>query len=268
MLTREVMGWIALSILWVNALLVAAAALKDLGTLTRQERALGPFRRARVLRGDGRGGAFAGHRVEQVGRAAAENGKREAIVFHDRSYGGELYGGAVALDEGGEEVRVEPAIESEIWVSVEEQAQRAVCPSEARFDEAYPHARKARGYSRTVEVPVEAGSMVWLGGETPSAPRLVATLDPRGVIRSRAVQCAVFAALTLVAAAGCTAVALWPPVFGTVSTLGGLLCLGYFLGVQPLGVTVRNAVRLPSQRILRGTWERRAENAPDPAATR
>ncbi|EYF01524.1 hypothetical protein [Chondromyces apiculatus] len=265
MLTREIMGWIALAILWVNTLLVAAAALKDLGAIARKTRALGPFRRGRVVRGKGRSGALAGHRVEQVGRAGAEGGGREEIVFHDKSYGGEIYGGAVALEDGGREVTVAPAIDGQVWLSAEEQAAAAACPSEERFAEAYPHARKARGYSRTVEAQIREGATVWLGGEEPSAPRLLSTLDPQAWARSRMLRCAAFALATVVVCAACTAVALWPPVFGTVSKIGALLCLGFFLGVQPLGVTVRESVRSPEVRALRGRWQSGPVPSPDRA---
>lgn len=256
MLTREIMGGIALAILWVNTLLVAAAALKDLRDIARRMRELGPLRRAKVVRGDGKGGALAGSRVEQVGRAAA--GKGDAIVFHDRSYSGEIYGGAVALEDGGREITIAPAVDAEVWVSREDMDAAAACPSEARFDEAYPHARKARGYSRTAEARIQDGRAVWLGGEDPAAPRLVAATDPRAWARASMARCAAFAVAEVLAAAGCTAVALWPPAFGLVSTIGGALCLAFFLLVQPAGVAVRESVRPPSRRILRGRWERRS----------
>ena len=50
--------------------------------------------------------------------------------------------------------------------------------------------------------------------------------------------------------------ALWPPVFGLVSTLGGALCLAFFLIVQPAGTALRDAVRVPSRAIVRGQWKR------------
>jgi hypothetical protein len=40
----------------------------------------------------------------------------------------------------------------------------------------------------------------------------------------------------------CTALALYPPVFGAVSTGGGLACLLFFLLVQPFGTALRDTV--------------------------
>ena len=61
----------------------------------------------------------------------------------------------------------------------------------------------------------------------------------------------------LVGSAGITVLALWPPVFGRVSTLGGALGLVYFLGfLLPGGVLVRDAVRPASVAFVRGRWTR------------
>jgi hypothetical protein len=48
--------------------------------------------------------------------------------------------------------------------------------------------------------------------------------------------------------------ALWTPMFGLVSMLGAAAALGVFLGVQPLGVAVNEAVRTPDRAYLRGRW--------------
>ncbi|MDP2316889.1 MAG: hypothetical protein Q8P41_28615 [Pseudomonadota bacterium] len=49
--------------------------------------------------------------------------------------------------------------------------------------------------------------------------------------------------LLLCGAAACTALALTAPVFGTVSTVGGVACLAFFLLVQPLGTALRDYAR-------------------------
>jgi hypothetical protein len=146
-------------------------------------------------------------------------------------------------------------------------AAAGACPSAARFDEAYTHARKARGYSRTVEAMVREGAEVWLaGGDEAIAPALLSTVDPRSWARSRVALIAAFAAGEIAVAAGCTALALVPPVFGTVSTIGAALCLLFFLLVQPAGTAVRGAVRPPSRAIARGRWERRGLAGSAPVA--
>jgi hypothetical protein len=68
--------------------------------------------------------------------------------------------------------------------------------------------------------------------------------DPR-----RAAQIRWVVAGMLLGAAACTTLALWPPVFGRISTVGGLAGLAFFLLVQPLGTALRDharAGRLPS----------------------
>jgi hypothetical protein len=273
------MGALALSILWVNTLLIVAAALKQAAAIAARLRRMGPragsgasLLEARVVRGHGRGGAIAEHRIEQVGRAGAD-GAGEAIVFADRSYGGEILGGVVTAD--GREIAVEPSVEVEVWLSRAEVLEAAACPSGAAFDEAFALARKARGFARTIEARVGAGARVWLlgaverdaSGASRMAPALLSSVDPRAACRSRLALLVAFAAGALGALAGCTALALAQPRFGTASTVGAALCLGYFLLIQPLGTAVRDAVRLPSAAIVRGRWARGHVGAASAAPT-
>jgi hypothetical protein len=185
----------------------------------------------------------------------------------------------VAIEgERPREVTVAPAIEAEVWVPREAAAAAGACPSAARFDEAYPHARKARGYSRTVEAMIRQGEAVWLargaqpageeGSAEAMAPALLSTMDPRAWARSRMALLAAFAAGEIAVAAGCTALALLPPAFGTISKIGAGLGLLFFLLVQPAGTAVREAVRPPSRAIVRGKWERRVLEGPAAAASR
>ncbi|AUX32265.1 MULTISPECIES: hypothetical protein [Sorangium] len=278
MLTRELMGALALAILWVNTLLIAAAALKQLAAVAATLRRLGarldrrgaaPIE-ARVLRGDGRGGALAGHRIEQVGRAGAAGSAREEIVFADSGRGGEIYGGAVVA--GGREIAIAPAVEGEVWVSRAEVRAASACPSEARFDEAYEHARRPRGFSRTVEARICAGAPVWLIGDVERdvdgadrmRPALVSSVDPRAVCRRKVALLSLGVAGVLAGLVGCTALALSRPRFGPLSTAGGALCLAFFLLVQPLGTALRDAARLPSAAPARGRWVRRRAGAASP----
>ncbi len=66
----------------------------------------------------------------------------------------------------------------------------------------------------------------------------------------------VFVPAILAGAAGCTALALTQPVFESVaSKLGGLLGLVFFLVVLPAGTAIRDFMREPSRRFVRGVWE-------------
>src|SRR5882672_6165645 len=113
MLSREVMGVLALAILWVNTLLIAAAALKASATLARLRRGFGSISKGTVARGDGPSGALAALEVEQVGRLGAATDP--VILFHDRSHACKVFGGRVAL-EGGREIDVPTADDAEVWV--------------------------------------------------------------------------------------------------------------------------------------------------------
>jgi hypothetical protein len=55
-----------------------------------------------------------------------------------------------------------------------------------------------------------------------------------------------------------TVLALWPPVFGHVSTLGALVLVGHFLGMTPLAMAARERSRWPAVQFLRGEWKRDA----------
>jgi hypothetical protein len=263
-LTREIMGALALAILWVNTLLVAAAALKQAGELRRRMRALRPLAPGEqgeglieglIEEGDGEGGALARYEVEQIGRAGAEHAGRRTIHFGDRTFGGAVLGGVVTA--GGSRVRV-CAGDGEVWPDRADVLSAAACGGQAR---------KARGHAREVQVALRAGGPVWIAGAVratsggleivPSgeAPLLVSAIEPRAWIRGKVTLAVLFAVAETAIAAGVTALVLVPPVFdGWVSKIGGVLGLGFFLGVQPVGTAVRDALRPPSRAFVRGRW--------------
>jgi hypothetical protein len=281
MLSREIMGYLALAVLWVNTLLIAFAALKELIALLERRSLLRPpdanashgyaLLKARVLRGDGPDGSFASRRIEQLGRSAGDATHRRAILFSDRNAVSEIFGGAVHIDGAppNEEAEITPALEgAEVWLSESAMRAAAACPSPDRFDAAYEDARKARGFARTVETLIPPETPLWIAGDVgrahaaaplrvaPSRVRglLVSTFDPRPLL-TRKIVLSIAAILAILAgAAACTALALTRPYFGTVSTIGGALSLAYFLLVQPAGTALRDAVRLPHRAPLRGEW--------------
>lgn len=300
MLSREVMGLLALGILWVNTLLVVAVAAKELAALFEKRRSLRARSlepgslgagvgvvMGRALRGDGPHGALAAQKVEQIGRSAGEGGEAgsmRAILFSDRAASGVVFGGALRVelaDGKTEEVAVLAAEGAEVWLPREELEKAAEEPSVERFDRAYEDAKKARGFARTVTASVEAGRTVWVAGELTreggdgalrigparGAAALVSTVDPRALCtRKIALSVAAIAGI-LAAAAGATALSLTRPHFGLVSTIGGAASLAFFLLVQPAGTALRDAVRLPHRAFLRGAW-RRDEGALSADATR
>jgi hypothetical protein len=275
MLSRELMGALALAILWVNTLLIAAAASKEIAALRAWRRRLEPIEgdsgtgllRATVTSGAGPGGALAVHRVEQLGRAATnDDGGRRVILFSDRSLAGEAFGGTVTREGSAVEITVEADGAAEVWVAASTLEASAACPSDAVFDAAFADAKKARGHARTV-LGAATGEVFLFGqlrargdglalGPARPGGLLVATFDPRPWLDRKIALAALFIAGDLTIAAACSAVALWPPRFGLVSTLGGAACLGFFLIIQPAGTALRDAVRLPSRASLRGRWMR------------
>jgi hypothetical protein len=272
-LSNEIMGYVALWILWGNTLLVALAALKRAGALAGRARELsrsagqpvaGAERlvRAKIIEHDGP--HLAAFRVDQLGRYGT--GALRSIRWHDRKTHSELSSGVVEVD--GERVSVAPEA-CEVWVGADEAEAAAACPSRATFEEAYPSAKKTRGVERDVVVELGAGRSVWLFGRlkdqggklTLGAPSngllLVSAMDPIVWLARRVwFVRLVFVPAIFAGAAVCTALALTAPVFESLtSKLGGLLGLVFFLVVLPAGTALRDFLREPSQRIVRGVWE-------------
>lgn len=216
----EWMGCLALGILWVNALLVAAATARQVRAILARRRIFGVVVRGRVVRGAGPGEALAALRVD-----------------HDGAAQGVIFGGTLTLDRGAEMTLPEDH-EGEVWLD-----DRALA--------------EARGFDRAVTVPVAAGARVFVSAGRPGGI-LVASMDPRALLARKAALGAGFVAAELLAAAGCTALALWPPLLGLVSTAGGVLGLLLFLLVRPAGAAVRDALLLPSRAPVRGVWARPA----------
>src|SRR5262245_19989716 len=125
MLSNEAMGVLALAILWVNTLLIAAAAGKELLSLLARKRLMKRLRsgdtgigliEGRVIRTNGPGSSLACHKVDQIGRQANSRGDRRSILFADRSQSSEVFGGTVALREPAVEVEVHGAAPAEVWL--------------------------------------------------------------------------------------------------------------------------------------------------------
>jgi hypothetical protein len=251
MLTHEVMGLLGLAILWVNTLLVVLAAFTPLfehsAVLARIRRH--GLRRGRVTRGAA-AGVFASHTVIQVGRMASDDADRRAISFHDRDHVSSLAGGVVSTEGGEVTVAAGPA---EVWFDRRAREERAACADDAAFDAAYAAARKPKGFAREVRCELAEGDEVWLLVDDGV---LVASFDPRPLLRGR-IALVLAAQLAMLAAAGAiTWLCLLPPLFGTTGLVGAGLGLAYFLLVQPAGVSLREATLLPARAFLRGSWVR------------
>lgn len=253
MLSRELMGLGALAILWINTLLIAGAAWKELSRVLAKKRALVAkgLVRGRVVKGAGEGDALAVHRVEQTGHGNAEAQDRKAILFHDKAFAGEVFGGVVEVD--GKEIEIPASKDGEVWLALDALRKAGEYPGDAAFDDAFVHAKRAKGYARTVSATIGVGAEVWVAKDG----SFVSTLDPRPLANKYALL-ALFAIQGFFAAvAVCTVLALQAPHFGTVSVVGGVLGLVYFITVQPAGTMLRDAVRFPNVAYLRGDWIRK-----------
>jgi hypothetical protein len=278
MLSNQLMAIVSLAILWINTLLIAAAALKEAGALLRRRAALRPLpasgegcglARARALRGSA-GGPLVVQRIEQRGRAGPPTRGRPVILFADRRARGECLGGALALEGSEGEIVLPPGAPVEIWLDADELARAAACPSDDDFDAALEQATKARGFLRTVDAAIVPGQALFIHGELrrsgaerifgpgPAGIVLLATHDPRARLLGLAARLAAFALAALAACAGTTALALHEPHFEGLSKAGAFLCALFFVVVQPLGVALRDTCRVPSRAFLRGRWVRSA----------
>jgi hypothetical protein len=265
MLTRELMGWLALGILWINTLLVVGAAFAPMRELLGRlalARRHGVWR-GRAIRDANSDDVVAWHAVDQVGRKAADDHGRRAILFHDRGFASGMAGGRIEVD--GVELSL-PALDDdscEVWVERGDQQRVGACPSAERFDDALRAASKAKGFVRELRTELSDGAELWVvaakSGAELCKPEegklLVASFDPRPWLRRRVALAFGFQLAMIAIAAVVSWLVLTPPIFGTISTIGGVLGLAFFLLIlQPGGVALRDAIRLPSLAFVRGSW--------------
>ena len=250
------LGGLALVVVWCAALLCAAASVNYARMLGRRARAITThLREGVVASGLGDGGVLAVHEVEQVGRAM--DGDPPAIVFSDKTYRAHVHGGV--LEAGGETLEIAPLGQSlEVWPDAITQLAQAKVEGDDDLDALYKDARSSKGAPRTVRVSFSKGKKVYFTTAEKGALTFLSAEDPRPFFSERRRAHALFAFLELAICGGLTALALFPPAFGVVSTVGGVGLLAFFLSVQPIGVSVEEASREPFRRFLRGVHKRSA----------
>jgi hypothetical protein len=242
-LSNELMAALALAVFWVHVLLVAGAAALDLRELLRLRARLGRGLWAgTVRRGDGADGMFARNVVAQIGRGKGDG----HIHFSDAAHRSEVFGGMIELDGTG---LIEcAAVEAPVWPDLERRAAAARASFDQDLARVEAQARRAKGFEREVVGALTVGRI--------AVVLVFSAIDPRRWLAGRCWLIVAFILADLGVAAGCTVLALWPPVFDVVSMIGAAAALGFFLGVQPIGVTVNEAVRTPDRAYLRGSWVR------------
>lgn len=267
MLTKEIMGLFALGVLWLNGALVLAVAWKQLraiGALRKMfaaSKARGELVEGEVAEADA--GVFARRHVAQTGRAVTTRGPSR-ILFTDGPQSFEVHGGALDTGDGRVTVDAAPIAASEVWTDDARSREAAGCSSDGEFDAAWTDASRFKGHTREVEVEVRRGDRVWVHGKRrddalgpwDDRPLLVSMVDPIAWCAGRARLLVLFLVGGALSLALVTAIALVPPPFGSLSTVGGGLCLAWFLAIQPLGTAVRDAVRTPARQPVGVEWQR------------
>lgn len=251
MLALPWMGLFALAAFWVNVLLIAMAAWKSAQAL--RLRAL-DFARPELLRvgkveeGNGDAGVFARRTTEQIGRALTIKGPQR-ILFVDSKDTHEVFGGSVRVNDTVQDITVKP--DAVYWSA----ASRSV-RVETDFDAAWTDASTSRGVRSTCVDTLRPGDEVWLLLDASGSASLVASMDPRAEIARGLRTLGLLVLLTVVGAGIVTALMLVPPVFGPISTFGGVLALAFFLAIQPIAVELQDRARLPNERLVGGLWTR------------
>jgi hypothetical protein len=251
MLTRELMGSALLCIAWVTAFMVALDALIDFRAVRALLRGWKATLRTATVKTD----ELAVHEVEQ--RVKELDADSPGLVFFDRKHTSTVNGGVLTID--GKDVTVRGAPGAEVWFDAATRAGNAACGTTAQFDAMLQRAQGAGGGTRVVRSALRPGQTVWVAGEQQGdalVASVISNFDPREFARARAwASLGVVFASTAWVAVG-TALALWPPVFGTVSIGGAIVLIGHFLGMTPLAMAAREKSRLPSVAYVRGTWRR------------
>lgn len=291
---RELMAGLCLAVVWVHTLLIAARALDDvrrLGALRRRCVPARPGRVGLVVGSPVREEPFAGElaKANVVARIPPhEQGAKPAlcyglvqtartrgdgrIYFHDRQHGSRIEGEALldALEDSNGEQRVSLEVTANetawVWPDAREVKRKLECPSVESFDQLAQAAVGARGAERSLELNLLEGDRVHVVGllsndgervqAPPDGPLIVSASDPRKWLHRKVVLAAAVAVGIFLTAAALTALAFWPPAFGTVGKVGAIGLVLYFLLVQPVGVWLAERVRFPHEAAFDGTWDR------------
>lgn len=269
MLSYELMGLLALWILWINTALIAGAALLDLRRLRQPYRG---FRRLPpgaeglgVVRGQVTAAspgspAFARLAIVRTGRLADE--RSLSIQFGAQRPVSTLFGGRVRVSETELEVEPGPA---RVWQAPSAIHARLAAFTEAELSEAEAESRRRKGYLKTTELDVAVGQEVYVAGRFDSkhgwrvqgdleSPLLVSTVDPARFVARQTWLTLAFVFAMIVVLLGISLLAMQAPLFGPLSKVGGVLGLAYFLLVLPAATALRERTRAPDLRSYFGHW--------------
>lgn len=301
MLTPELMGILALCVVWINTGLIIAASFQTWVSLRNRKRAAmrelrwQPQREGlvelRVADNPELDTSFV-FKAKQIGRIA--NKTKNTIVFADSEFQSQCLGTRLSLpDKSARTIGVEVPETSdfELWLNEERVRQYADNYSHEGFAQALRAAQTGKGFERRLAIPFKPVQRFWLYARIDEAnaeprqgtsqtsvesrwkvvqslyhPLLVSEVDPIGWYQKKMRLNIGFMLFTFLSASGLSALALRSPAFGTVSTLGAALLLVYFLLIQPAGVWIADRSRTPNQAEIRGLWQNN-KHAHPPRAT-
>lgn len=210
------------------------------------------------------------YRLVQTARTRGD-GK---LYFHDRQHESRIDGGqffvAPERVEGQRErlvsVEATPNESAWVWPDSREVKRKLECPSVESFDELARAAMGARGAERALQLNLLEGDRLHVVGllsedgarvqAPPTGPLIVSAGDPRRWLARKVFLAVAVITGILLTASALTALAFWPPAFGTVGKVGAMGLLLHFLLVQPLGVWLAERVQFPHEAAFNGVWAR------------
>lgn len=261
--TQTFVALFCLASVWVMALLVAATAVHRALELLRLSSTLKEnTREATVVEGAGPDGALGALEVVRAGRAL--DAKVPTLAWHPRKVSAPSYGGVV--ESGGLRIQI-PSNAGRVWVSDAVLQSALERPAHEDWAQTLAQASTQAAAERTVRAPIRVGDKVFVAGKTVTSGNesrlspleggelVVSHEPPAAWLSKRALWGFGFSVLELLVCAALSALALWTPAYGTVSMVGAVGLVAFFLAVTPLGVSLTEAMRLPDERLPRGFWK-------------
>ena len=256
---REWMGLLGLGIVWTNTGLILAKAILDQRKRDRffsELRGAGGFKPVSLQ-------SFTSLPFLRIEQGVKTKGDKQ-LYFHDRARfcGGE----AILLDGSGLEYEFkfeENELDSESPSNIEVWLEPARVRVEANrldsefFAENRKQALSIKGARRMLNVSLSEASQLWFfkaASEDSGLPTILSEVDPGRWLSRARLKTTLFIMISLVLLVAATALCFIDPFDSLTSKLGGIALLAYFLGIQPIGVQLEEALRYPPFQLIHGIW--------------
>jgi len=276
---REGMALVGLLIVGMNTLLISLDVLSSYRRLGRLGRLL-RVKSGKVRLWQGKlEGYLPSLRLSQVGYSRGEGKvilqerERTSTLGGTVQLGPEGLGGELSLP-GTAPMRLDAPDESLwVWPSEANLKRAFACPEPRTFEDLELRARAARGVEREVVLSLASDESAYVLGrltaegnlvpvevalgraEKARAVLLVAGADPRKWVRAQRFRLGLSLLGIALVFALLVGVCFVPPAFGAISQAGALGLLLFFLLVQPFGVYLGEASRMPHEAIRSAVWK-------------